>query len=67
MDAHETISKVEKPLGLLTFSVWHLFCQDNTKKLGTLFGVPSFFFFGAVGFEPRDLRSMSASLRGSGE
>lgn len=32
MDAHETISKVEKPLVLLTFLSWHLFRKHNTKR-----------------------------------
>ena len=32
LDAHETASKFEKTLILLTFLGWHLFCQDNTKR-----------------------------------
>ena len=32
MDAHETISKVEKPLVLLTFPPWHLFRKHNTNE-----------------------------------
>ena len=48
--AHEKAANSPKPLILLTFSPWHLFCQDNTNEKSRT-KVRDFFIFIQYKFE----------------